>query len=73
MRLESYNGATLLDQSFSYDMTLKHYTIASGTLPLPTISSLQLFDLSVTFDTKMQSNVALKNTEEYDYFIFEFP
>jgi hypothetical protein len=31
MRLESYNGATLLDQSFSYDMTLKHYTIASGT------------------------------------------
>ncbi|CAD8140771.1 unnamed protein product [Paramecium octaurelia] len=74
MRLESYDGATnsLIDQSFSYDMTLKHYTPATGTLPKPTKSSDTLFDQSVTFDLKMQSSIQLKNSEEYDFFIFEY-
>lgn len=57
MRLESYTGSTLLDQSFSYDMTLKHYASATGTLASPTKSSNTLFDPSVTFDLTMNANV----------------
>jgi len=53
-------------------MTLKHYTPATGSQPKPTKSSDTLFDQSVTFDLKMQSTIQLKNSEEYDYFIFEY-